>query len=63
MTSKLSHCRKHTESSLTGKLRWRGRVLEQEWQYIETETDEIAGESRTVATTYKWYPVPEHTER
>ena len=56
---KLSSCRRHTYSVLTGELRWRGRVLEQQWQYIETETDEIAGESRTVSTTYKWHPVPE----
>jgi hypothetical protein len=57
-----SHCRKHTDSVLTGALRWRGRVLEQEWQFTETETDEIACESRTVGFTKRWYPVPELNE-
>ena len=56
---KLSRCRKHTTSVRTGALRWNGRVLEQEWQYIETETDEIAGESRTVGSIYKWHAVAE----
>ena len=60
---KLSHSRKETTSSLTGALRWRGRVLEQEFQYIETETDEIADESRTVSVTKLWWPVPEFVER
>jgi hypothetical protein len=60
MTEKLSACRKRTDTSLTGELRWRGRVLEQKWKYEETETDEIAGVSRTVCTTFKWWPVPEY---
>lgn len=56
----LSRCRKLTYCDRTGALRWRGRVLEQEWKYVETETDEIAGETRTVCTTIKWWPVPEY---
>lgn len=63
MPNELSHCRKHTFSSFTGALRWNGRVLEQEWQYEETETDEIAGESRTVSKTMAWHPVPEFIDR
>ena len=60
---KLSHCRKETTSVLTGALRWRGRLLEQEFQYTETEIDEIAGASRTVSVTKLWWPVPEFVER
>jgi hypothetical protein len=63
MNRRLSHNRKHTTSVLTGKLRWRGRVLEQEWQYTETETDEIACESRISCVTFKWYPVPEFIQQ
>ena len=35
--SRRVRCRKHTSSVLTGELRWRGRILEQEWQYTETD--------------------------
>jgi hypothetical protein len=50
-------------SEFTGGLRWRGRVLEQEWQYTETETDEIAGETRVIGITKRWHPVQEYVER
>ena len=59
MTRKLSHNRKSNHISLTGALRWNGRVLEQEWLSKEVETDEIAGESRTIGFTKAWHPVPE----
>jgi hypothetical protein len=60
---KLSHCRKEKIRALTGALRWRGRTLEQEFQCTEIETDELAGESRTVGVTKWWWPVPEFVER
>jgi hypothetical protein len=44
---------------LTGKLRWSGRVLEQEYKCEVTETDEIACESRIISETIKWIAVPE----